>query len=76
MAAEARAAVDAGTRSVHRHPYDDNGQQTFAAQPYAATLLEVRAACPGIPIPLIIKSPPNTACNRWSGTEGQSCCSR
>jgi uncharacterized protein (DUF849 family) len=52
LAAEARAAVDAGARSLHLHPYDDNGQQTLAAAPCAAALHAVRAACPGIPISL------------------------
>lgn len=52
IAAQARAAVAAGARSLHLHPYDDDGQQTFAPEPCAATLLAVRAACPGIPISL------------------------
>ncbi|MDN5858104.1 MAG: 3-keto-5-aminohexanoate cleavage protein, partial [Pseudonocardia sp.] len=52
MATEARAAVDAGARSVHLHPYDEDGRQTFAARPCAAALRAVRAACPGISISL------------------------
>jgi uncharacterized protein (DUF849 family) len=52
MAAEARAAVQAGARSLHFHPYDDAGRQTLAAQPCAAALRAVRAACPGIEISL------------------------
>jgi uncharacterized protein (DUF849 family) len=52
IAAEARAAVDAGARSVHLHPYDADGRQTFAAAPCAATLRAVRAACPGVSISL------------------------
>lgn len=52
IAAQARAAVDAGARSLHLHPYDQDGRQTFAAEPCAATLRAVRAACPGIPISL------------------------
>lgn len=52
IAAEARAAVDAGARSLHLHPYDEDGRQTFAAEPCVATLRAVRAACPGIPISL------------------------
>jgi len=52
IAAEARAAVDAGARSLHLHPYDEDGQQTFAAVPCAATLRAVRAACPGISLSL------------------------
>ncbi|UNX54933.1 3-keto-5-aminohexanoate cleavage protein [Georgenia sp. TF02-10] len=52
IAAEARAAVAAGARSLHLHPYDEDGEQTLAAGPCAATLAAVRAACPGIPISL------------------------
>ncbi len=52
IAAQARAAVDAGARSVHLHPYDADGQQTFAAEPCAVTLRAVRAACPGITVSL------------------------
>jgi uncharacterized protein (DUF849 family) len=52
LAAEARAAVDAGARALHLHPYDDDGRQTFAAEPCAAAIRAVRAACPGIPISL------------------------
>ena len=52
MVTQARGAVDAGARSLHLHPYDEHGQQTFAAQSCAATLGAVRAACPGIPISL------------------------
>jgi uncharacterized protein (DUF849 family) len=52
LAAEARAAVDAGARVLHLHPYDDDGRQTFAADPCAAAIRAVRAVCPGIPISL------------------------
>jgi uncharacterized protein (DUF849 family) len=52
LAAEARAAVDAGARVVHLHPYDADGRQTLAAEPCAAAIRAVRAACPGIPISL------------------------
>jgi uncharacterized protein (DUF849 family) len=52
LAAEGRAAVDAGARVLHLHPYDDHGAETLAAEPCAAALLSVRAACPGIPISL------------------------
>ncbi|WP_026820936.1 3-keto-5-aminohexanoate cleavage protein [Arthrobacter castelli] len=51
-AVEARAAVDAGARAVHLHVFDADGRQTFAAEPSAATLRAVRAACPGISISL------------------------
>ena len=52
LAAEARAAVDAGARSLHLHPYGDDGRQTLAAGPCAAALRAVRDACPGIEISL------------------------
>lgn len=52
LASEARAAVDAGARSLHLHPYDERGRQTLAAGPCAAALRAVRAACPGVPISL------------------------
>jgi len=52
LAAEARAAVDAGADTLHLHPYDDDGRETLDAAPCAAALLAVRAACPGVPISL------------------------
>jgi uncharacterized protein (DUF849 family) len=52
LAAEARAAVDAGARVLHLHPYDGDGRQTLDAEPCAAAIGAVRAACPGIPISL------------------------
>lgn len=52
LAAEGRAAVEAGARVLHLHPCDDRGAETLAAEPCAAALLAVRAACPGIPISL------------------------
>ena len=47
IAAQARAAVAAGARSLHLHPYGEDGLPTFAAEPCATTLRAVRAACPG-----------------------------
>jgi uncharacterized protein (DUF849 family) len=52
LAAEARAAVEAGANSLHLHPYDESGLETLAAGPCAAALRAVRAACPGIPVSL------------------------
>jgi uncharacterized protein (DUF849 family) len=52
VAVEGRAAVDAGAKVLHLHPYDEHGAETLAAEPCAAALLSVRAACPGIPISL------------------------
>jgi uncharacterized protein (DUF849 family) len=52
LAADARAAVDAGAVTLHLHPYDDDGRETLAAEPCAAALRAVRAACPGVAISL------------------------
>lgn len=52
LAAEARAAVTAGAQVLHLHPYDEDGNQTLAAEPTAAALRAVRATCPGIPLSL------------------------
>jgi len=52
LAAEARASVKAGAQVLHLHPYDEAGRETLAAEPCAAALQAVRAACPGIPISL------------------------
>jgi uncharacterized protein (DUF849 family) len=52
LAVEARAAVAAGARTLHLHPYDADGVQTLAAEPCAAALRAVRAACPGAPVSL------------------------
>jgi uncharacterized protein (DUF849 family) len=52
LAAESRAAVDAGARVVHLHPYDADGRQTFDAEPCADAIQAVRAVCHGIPISL------------------------
>jgi uncharacterized protein (DUF849 family) len=52
LASESRAAVDAGARVLHLHPYDGDGRETFEAEPCAAALRAVRAVCPGIPVSL------------------------
>lgn len=52
LAEDSRVAVNAGARSLHLHPYDEHGQETLAAEPCAAALRAVRAACPGVPISL------------------------
>jgi uncharacterized protein (DUF849 family) len=52
LAAEGRASVDAGARVLHLHPYDGDGHETLEAEPCAAALRAVRAACPGIPVSL------------------------
>jgi uncharacterized protein (DUF849 family) len=52
LARAARACVDAGARVLHLHPYDAAGRETLAAEPCAAALEAVRAACPGVPVSL------------------------
>ncbi len=52
LAAEERAAVDAGAKSLHLHPYDGRGRQTLEAMACAAALRAIRAVCPGVPISL------------------------
>lgn len=52
LAAEGRAAVEAGAQVLHLHPYDADGRETLAAEPCAAALRAVRAACPGVPVSL------------------------
>ena len=52
IAAEGRAAVAAGAQVLHFHVYDGSGAQTLGAEPCAAVVSAVRAACPGIPISL------------------------
>jgi uncharacterized protein (DUF849 family) len=52
LAADTRAAVEAGAISVHVHPYDENGLQSLAAEPCAAAIRAIRTTCPGVPISL------------------------
>jgi uncharacterized protein (DUF849 family) len=52
LAVEARAAVSAGARVLHLHPYDGAGRQSLEAAACSAALRAVRAVCPGIPISL------------------------
>lgn len=52
LAEAARRSVAAGARVVHLHPYDAGGEETLAAEPCAAALRAVRAACPGVPVSL------------------------
>ena len=52
LAAEGRAAADAGARVLHLHPYEEDGRETLEAAACAAALRAVRAACPGIPVSL------------------------
>jgi uncharacterized protein (DUF849 family) len=52
LAEDARASVEAGAKVLHLHPYDRVGVESLAAEPCAAALEAVRAACPGVPISL------------------------
>jgi len=52
LARAARASVDAGARALHLHPFDSVGNETLMAEPCAAALRAVHAACPGIPVSL------------------------
>ena len=50
LAREGRAAVEAGARALHVHPRGADGNETLDAEPRAATLRALRAACPGVEI--------------------------
>jgi uncharacterized protein (DUF849 family) len=52
LAAEARAAVEAGAQSLHLHPFDESRRETLDPEPCAAALRAVRAAVPGVPLSL------------------------
>lgn len=52
LAVEARAAVTVGAKSLHLHPFDENGRQTLAAESCAKALRTVRNTCPRVPISL------------------------
>ena len=73
LAHAARAAVSAGARVIHMHPYDDGGHETLAAEPCAAAVRAVCAARPGVPVSLstsaAIEPDPRrrlTAVARWT----------
>ena len=52
IAEAARAAVDAGARSVHVHAFDDAGRETLDGAACAKVLRAIRALCPETPISL------------------------
>jgi uncharacterized protein (DUF849 family) len=56
LAEAARGAVAEGARVLHLHPYGADGRETLAAEPCAAALEAVRAACPGVPVSLSTSS--------------------
>jgi len=50
LGAEGRQAIDAGAVALHIHPRNKAGNESLAAAVMEAALLEVRRACPGIPL--------------------------
>src|SRR5512146_2081208 len=52
LANEAARTVRAGAHAVHIHPRSRDGEQTLEPAACAATLKEVRARCPGVPVGL------------------------
>jgi uncharacterized protein (DUF849 family) len=50
LAREAKGAVEAGAQALHVHPRGPDGFETLDAEPRAATLRALRAACPGVEI--------------------------
>lgn len=52
LAADGLACARAGADVLHLHPYDGDGRPTLAAEPCAAALRAVRAACPGVAVSL------------------------
>lgn len=50
LALDARAAVEAGAGALHFHPRMADGSETLEAEPVAAAVAAVRAACPGVPL--------------------------
>lgn len=64
IANEARDAVAAGAQSVHFHPFDNEGRETFQSADCAKAIRAVRAACPGIPISLSTSDTIEADCQR------------
>ena len=52
LAADARATVAEGARSLHLHPRDGSGAESLADEHVAAALLAVREAAPGVEVSL------------------------
>jgi uncharacterized protein (DUF849 family) len=52
LAADGLACARAGARVLHLHPFDSDDRETLAAEPCAAAVRAVRAACPGVAISL------------------------
>lgn len=50
LAAEAKAAVEAGADALHVHPRDREGRESLAAPDTSAALRALRAACPETPV--------------------------
>jgi uncharacterized protein (DUF849 family) len=52
LAEAPRASAAAGAQALHVHPHDADGAETLAAEPSAAAIGAIRAACPGPPVSL------------------------
>ena len=65
LARAGRAAVDAGARVLHLHPYDDSDAETLEAEPCAAALRAVREARAGVPISLSTSAEIEPDPERW-----------
>jgi uncharacterized protein (DUF849 family) len=52
LAADARRAVAAGAAELHVHPRAPGGRDTVEPDAAGATVLAIRAACPGVPLGL------------------------
>ena len=50
LGAEGRRAIAAGAVALHIHPRDDSGDESLAAAVIEPALLELRKACPGVPL--------------------------
>jgi uncharacterized protein (DUF849 family) len=52
LAVAARDSVAVGAQVVHLHAFDAHGRESLEAEPCAAAIRAVRAACPGVPVSL------------------------
>jgi len=47
---EGRRAIDAGAVALHIHPRNHEGNESLESEVIEAALLELRKACPGVPL--------------------------
>jgi uncharacterized protein (DUF849 family) len=52
LAADARAAVEAGAAALHVHPRDSGERETLDAEICGGAVRAIRRACPGVPVGL------------------------